>query len=58
MGERELSSHIARAVPVTESYALKLQRLLSRSELADCFPCINFMLERRVKMEQEVLLED
>ena len=58
MDERDISAHIARALPVTDAYALKLQSLLSRSELAGCFPCINFMLEHRVKLEQEALLDD
>ena len=58
MDERDISSHLDRAIPVTDAYALKLQSLLSRGELADCFPCIAFMLAHRVKMEQEALLDD
>jgi hypothetical protein len=58
MGEHEISARLDRAIPVTDAYALKLQSLLLREELADCLPCINFMLERRVKMEQEALLDD
>jgi hypothetical protein len=57
MGENEIRSRLDRAVPVTDAYALKLQSLFSRGELADCFPCLNFMLEHRVKMEQEALLD-
>ncbi|MDR2795874.1 MAG: DUF2220 domain-containing protein [Spirochaetaceae bacterium] len=57
MDEQELSSRENRAIPITDAYALRLQTLTRRPELSDCLPCIAFMLKRRVKMEQEALLD-
>jgi hypothetical protein len=39
-----------------EDYIEKLKRLKEHHELRDCHPCIKYMIEKRVKLEQEVML--
>jgi hypothetical protein len=58
MDAQELAKYAALALPVTEEYAGKLRDLARRQELADCLPCINYMVENRVKLEQEAMISD
>jgi hypothetical protein len=58
MDQGELSAYAALTLPVSEAYAGKLRRLSSAAELADCASCIDYMIEHRVKLEQEALLDD
>jgi hypothetical protein len=54
----ELAGHAALTVPIADAYAEKLRTLLLREELADCFPCINYMIRGRVRLEQEAMLDN
>ena len=58
MDERELAKYAALTQPITPSYAAKLKALTAYPELADCRPCLTFMVENRVRLEQEALLDD
>ncbi|MDR0451835.1 MAG: DUF2220 domain-containing protein [Treponema sp.] len=58
MDGHELARHAALALPVTEEYAGKLRDLARRQELADCLPCISYMIENRVRLEQEAMISD
>ncbi|MDR1127778.1 MAG: DUF2220 domain-containing protein [Treponema sp.] len=58
MDERELARYAALALPVTEEYAGKLKDLARRQELADCLPCVNYMIENHVRLEQEAMISD
>jgi hypothetical protein len=56
MDEGELARYAALTLPVTAEYAGKLRDLARRPELADCLPCITYMIENRVKLEQEAMI--
>jgi hypothetical protein len=58
MGREELASYARLAAPTTPPYREKLRSLLLRPELADCRPCIEYMVERGVRLEQEAMLGD
>jgi hypothetical protein len=58
MDEGELASYAALTLPITEAYTEKLRTLALREELADCVPCINYMLRNRVRLEQEAMLDN
>jgi hypothetical protein len=58
MDKAELVKYAALTRPITPSYAAKLQTLSAHQELADCQPCLAHMLQNRVRLEQEALLED
>jgi hypothetical protein len=56
MDERELAAYAAFTLPISPSYADKLKALAMHEELADCRPCLTFMEQNRVRLEQEALL--
>jgi hypothetical protein len=56
MDEGELARYAALTQPVTAEYAAKLRELAQRQELVDCLPCVNYMIEKRVKLEQEAMI--
>jgi hypothetical protein len=56
MNAEELANHAAFAMPVSEEYVKRLDSLRHYPELADCLPCITYMIEHRVRLEQEALL--
>lgn len=58
MDERELAAYAALTRPITPSYADKLKALAAHKELADCRPCLTFMVQHCVRLEQEALLDD
>jgi hypothetical protein len=58
MDERELARYAALTQPVPPSYAAKLQNLSAHGELADCLPCLSYMIQNRVRLEQEALLDN
>jgi hypothetical protein len=58
MDKDELVTYAALTRPITPSYADKLQTLAARQELADCLPCLASMIQNRIRLEQEALLED
>jgi DNA-binding transcriptional ArsR family regulator len=58
MDARELVKYAGRAMAVTKTYAAKLLTLSRDETLADCRPCIKYMLDNAVRLEQEVMLEN
>jgi hypothetical protein len=58
MDKAELVKYAALTRPITPSYAAKLQTLAEHEELADCQPCLAYMAQNHVRLEQEALLED
>ncbi|MDR3160917.1 MAG: DUF2220 domain-containing protein, partial [Spirochaetaceae bacterium] len=58
MDEGELAAYAALTLPVSAAYAEKLRTLRAVKELADCLPCINYLIDKRVRLEQEALLDE
>jgi hypothetical protein len=58
MDEHELATYAALTRPIPPSYAAKLRALAAHEELADCRPCLTFMVQNRARLEQEALLDD
>jgi hypothetical protein len=58
MDKDELIKYAALTLPVSSSYAGKLQTLTEREELADCRTCLAYMIKNNIRLEQEALLED
>jgi hypothetical protein len=58
MDAEELAAYAALTLPIADAYAEKLRTLLLREELSDCFPCINYMISNRVRLEQEAMLDN
>jgi hypothetical protein len=56
MSCRELQRYGDFAAAIKAPYAEKLSRLKTRPELSDCRECIDYMLEQRVRLEQEAML--
>lgn len=57
MDEKELREHYGSAKPITHTYLEKLKSLMKIPELADCLPCITFMVKHNIKLEQENLID-
>jgi hypothetical protein len=57
MDEAELAEHAAQTAPITAAYTDKLRTLALREELADCRPCIDYMISKGVRLEQEAMLD-
>jgi hypothetical protein len=57
MDKRELITHAPLTQPISPAYAAKLQTLTTRAELADCLPTLTYMIQNRVRLEQEALLD-
>ncbi|MCP3776367.1 DUF2220 domain-containing protein [Paenibacillus sp. MZ04-78.2] len=57
MGVDILLQYEAQAAPVSEEYASQLRHALNDSRYADWFPVLEIMLERRVRLEQECIVE-
>jgi hypothetical protein len=57
MDEAELAGHAAQTAPITAAYTDKLRTLARREELADCRPCIDYMIRCGVRLEQEAMLD-
>jgi hypothetical protein len=55
MGKEDLVKYARLALPITEAYAEKLRSLTLLEELGDCLPCINYMAENRLRLEQEAM---
>jgi len=55
MAKEDLVKYARLALPVTEAYAEKLRSLTRLEELGDCLPCINYMAENRLRLEQEAM---
>lgn len=58
MDKSELIRYSSLTAPLQPKYIEKLCGLKGRSELTDCLPCLNYMIENRVKLEQEAMLTD
>ncbi|MEW5953434.1 MAG: Wadjet anti-phage system protein JetD domain-containing protein [Bacillota bacterium] len=58
MDKSELIRYALFTASVQPQYIEKLCGLKQRSELGDCLPCIDYMIENRVKLEQEAMLTD
>lgn len=58
MDKQELQHYKNFAASITSNYAEKLERLLVKTELSDCRPCIKYMVEAKEKLEQEAMLTD
>lgn len=56
MDTAELKRYSTLLAPINTPYANKLQRLTMKAELNDCFSCINYMIENKVRLEQEAML--
>jgi hypothetical protein len=56
MNEAELRNHTALTNPFSKTYLKKLYALKQHPELADCFSCIDYMIEHKIRLEQEALL--
>lgn len=56
MGKAELTQHRNLCASFDSGYEKRLQTLLLRSELSDCHDCIEFMLDNKIRLEQEALL--
>ncbi|MDR1316486.1 MAG: DUF2220 domain-containing protein, partial [Spirochaetales bacterium] len=56
MNTEELIRHAVFAAPVTPPYLAKLQSLTRQKELSDCLPCLEYMITRQLRLEQEALL--
>jgi hypothetical protein len=51
-----LTEHITAAVPAAPAYVERLKTLLAVPELADCRSVLEYMIEHKVRLEQEALL--
>jgi hypothetical protein len=58
MDEGELVKYAALTIPVTTAYTAKLRTLAAAKELSDCVSTINYLIENRVRLEQEAMLDD
>jgi hypothetical protein len=58
MYQGELVKYAALTLPVSAAYADKLRTLTLASELSDCVSCINYLIENRVRLEQEAMLDE
>ena len=56
MEQEALERYSDLAMPITQAYGKKLESLLSYPELADCVGCIEYMLQKRIRLEQEAML--
>jgi hypothetical protein len=58
MGINELETYGRFAAPIQQSYADKLRTLLSKPELSDCCECIKYMIDNKLRLEQESMLTE
>jgi len=56
MNQDELIRHKSFVAPITPGYIVKLRTLLQREELIDCLPCLNYMIENKIRLEQEAMI--
>ena len=56
MGKDDLIKFSNFTINFTETYREKLASLLEIKELIDCYPCIKYMLELCIRLEQEAML--
>jgi hypothetical protein len=58
MNERELAQYSHLTASITDYYAQKLSQLIHKPELQDCKGCIEYMLNNKVRLEQESMLTE
>jgi hypothetical protein len=58
MNTIELQKYSGFARSIQQSYIDKLKLLLGKQELADCYGCINYMIENKIRLEQEAMLTE
>ncbi|WP_309119867.1 Wadjet anti-phage system protein JetD domain-containing protein [Paenibacillus sp.] len=58
MNKSELIKYSSLTASVMPKYLEKLDSLKLRKELEDCQDCISYMIEKRIKLEQEAMLTD
>lgn len=58
MNKSELIKYSSLTASVTPKYLEKLGSLKLRQELDDCQACIDYMIEKRIKLEQEAMLTE
>ena len=56
MGKNELLAFQSYTQTFSKDYADKLRRIAENERLADCRECIDYMLEHKIKLEQEAML--
>jgi DNA topoisomerase VI subunit A len=56
MSVSELQTYQAYTQPFSKDYAEKLKKLKEQERLSDCLDCINYMLNNKVRLEQEAML--
>ena len=56
MGVDELKAYKEFTVPISDDYLNKVLTLKNKDTLSECRECINYMIENKVKLEQEALL--
>ena len=56
MGVSELEKYEKYCADFNDEYAQKLEQLISYEELIDCVPCIEYMIKRKKRLEQEAFL--
>jgi len=56
MNREELEAYRASAVTTAPAYLERLKTLLTADELADCRPCIEYMIAKKIRLEQEAML--
>lgn len=57
MNEKELIEHSSYTIPVNDAYLAKLKKLMVIPELKDCIPCLSFVVNHKIKLEQESLID-
>ncbi|MBI4856750.1 MAG: hypothetical protein HY818_08420 [Acetobacterium woodii] len=58
MNSSELANYKKMTAPISGKYAQKLKSLIAKDELHDCYDCISYSIENKVRLEQESMLVD
>lgn len=56
MSKEELIRYNHYCGKITELYADKLRRIMGKPELIDCASCIQYMIDKKIRLEQESML--
>lgn len=56
MNKEELISHDKYCRKIKKPYVDKLKSIIGKPELTDCTSCIQYMIDKRVRLEQEAML--
>lgn len=58
MNSSELKEYRKMTAQISEPYAQKLKSLVAKDELHDCYDCISYLIDNKVRLEQESMLID